>query len=102
MLECLLVRVVAVVAQRLPVLLVPEQPRVALVRHDVVDHGSGRDKAATIAIGAKRTLTQVCNAALLPAQVVAAFTCRFAMQHHNAIRTQKRPTHCCLSGVWWQ
>lgn len=55
------------IAQGLPVAAVPEQIHIAPVRLDVVDHGGGRNDAASLAVRAERMLAQEAGPGLLPA-----------------------------------
>ena len=65
-------------AQRLPVVLVPEQTRITTVRHDVVNHGSLHVPRRVFfqALRTKRVLLKEQSACLLPSPAVATLRCR--------------------------
>lgn len=63
--------VMAALAQRLPVVYVPEPAQVAFVRHDVVFHGSGHHPACSGALTAQWFVTKEQPPGLLPAGCVA-------------------------------
>lgn len=71
-LHALLVAIVAVLAQALPVVAVPEQMPVALVRDDVIDHGGRLHFSMLCAHDAHRVRSQVCSPGLLPSAAVPA------------------------------
>lgn len=59
-------------AEALPVVLVPEQHRIALVRLDVINDHGGADDAACVAHHAERMLGEEAEASLAPTSAVAA------------------------------
>ena len=61
----------AVLAQRLPVIFVPEKRVIAAVGKDVVDHGRWGECAAFQAFGAQRMALQIGGACLSPVCVVS-------------------------------
>ena len=65
-------------AERLPIGLVPEQPLVASMCPDVIDHGRRHQSAGALAHDAQRMLAQVRCPRLVPAGVVAALPERAA------------------------
>ena len=71
----LLVRVVAVFAQRLPVIAIPEQCLVAAMRDDVVDYGCSDKLTALEMIRTKRMRPKPSSAYFLPAESIASL-CR--------------------------
>lgn len=70
--------VVTWLAQRLPVLTIPEQSIVTFVRHDVVDHSRCGDQAIAFTLSAERMLIQKPNTSLAPAACVATLVSRSA------------------------
>lgn len=70
--------VMARLAQGPVVGVVPEQRLVALVWHDVVDHGRRHDASGPLALGAKRMLREKCQAIPLPPRRVSALMCAAA------------------------
>jgi hypothetical protein len=77
-LHALLSAAVMRAAERLPVRLVPEQPLVAAVRHDVIDYGRPHRPAGTQAHHAEGVLLQKRRTRLIPASAVAALAERAA------------------------
>lgn len=75
LLQALLVSVVALLAQRLVVLRIPEQFVVALVRDDVIDHLGGYDAALLLVHDANRVFPKVSLTILLPPPSIAALGC---------------------------
>jgi hypothetical protein len=66
-------------AQGLPVTLVPEQSLVAAMRHDVIYDTCGHMPANVFAHHAPGMLAQECGTRLVPARVVAALPERAAV-----------------------
>jgi hypothetical protein len=65
-------------AQRLPVIRVPELLVITAMRYDVVDHDSGRHPAIALTEDAERVLREIRCPRLLPRRRVAALTRRAA------------------------
>lgn len=72
LLKALFVRVVAVLAQRLPVGAIPEQLGVTVMSLDVIDHRSLSDAIMALTFSAQRMLSQPTNPGALPAVAVHA------------------------------
>ena len=64
--------VVALLAEALPVRLIPEQLWIAAVRHDVVNHSGSGVSPLFHADNTQRMCLQICSARLLPPAVVTA------------------------------
>ena len=62
----------ALLAEALPVRLIPEQLWIAAVRHDVVNHSGSGVSPLFHADNTQRMCLQICSARLLPPAVVAA------------------------------
>jgi len=63
---------VACLAEGLPVVRIPEEGAIALVRADVVDDGRRHDQTLALAFGAERMLAQKSFASSAPSAVIAA------------------------------
>ena len=64
--------IVAFLAQRLPVRLVPEQPLIAPVRNEVIYHRRGHDLSLCLAEGTQRMLLQEKSAGFAPTGIVTS------------------------------
>lgn len=101
----LLVFVVMRLAERLPVVLVPEQRLVSTMRADVVDDRGGGDQAFPFAHDAERMLTQEAEPGAFPLAVVTTLAGRQApviwsgeIRRHRKLEESPESKKAAISG----